>query len=88
MLHYELVLAIFIHVLIHYVTAESSFKKETGQLLWSVLYWTGKKEEKHVEVLVELKPTHRCWDIYRFSDGLSFNTEASGYRVKVGGLWT
>lgn len=67
------------NVLIHYVTADCSFNKETGQLLWSVVYRTGKKEEKHVEILVELKPTRRCWDIRRLSAGLSFNAEAAGY---------
>lgn len=67
------------NVLIHYVTTECSFNEETGQLLWSVLYRTGEKEEKHVEILVELKPTRRCWDICCLSAGLSFNTEAAGY---------
>lgn len=40
----ELVLAIpaMLNVLIHYVTADSSFYKETSQLLWSVKYRTGK----------------------------------------------
>lgn len=63
MLAIELLLGILnqdVNVLFLPVTTDGSFNKEIGQLLWSVLYQTGKKEENHVEILVELKPTHRC----------------------------